>query len=260
MDYQLQGKIAIVTGGSHGLGKEICLELAAEGVRVAVNYYKDDAKGIDLGDKAQGVLDEMRETYGMEGMIFPADVSNEDQVLAMFEAIDGTLGRPDILINNAAVAPTCWIRDMPLELWSSTIATNLTGTFLCCRSMIQRLFEDDRKGKIVNIASQAAFKGSNSGKAPYDASKAAVVTLTISLAREMAVNGTTVNAVAPGLIYTEMVKDAIDADPEKFLSRIPLRRIAQPEDIAKVVLFLCSHGSDYMTGATVDVTGGILMR
>jgi 3-oxoacyl-[acyl-carrier protein] reductase len=137
---------------------------------------------------------------------------------------------------------------------------NVTGTFLCSREMIRRLLALGRKGRIVNISSQAAFRGSESGKAAYDASKGAIVAFTVSLAREMARKGIAVNCVAPGLMYTEMLKPYVDANPEKFNSRLPIGRLGLPEEVANVVAFLASDRAGFMTGATVDVSGGMLMR
>ena len=259
MDYQLKDKVALVTGGSHGLGKAICLGLAAEGARVAVNYFKDEAKGIDFLEQAQSVVDEIKEKYGTDAITVPCDVAHEDQVEAMFAEVDAKLGTPYILVNNAAVAPVGWVREMDFAAWKSVIDINLHGTFLCARAFLQRRWEAG-EGKIVNIASQAAFCGSNSGKAPYDSSKGAVVSFTKSLAREGAAKNILVNAVAPGLIYTEMIAPMVDADPEKFISRTPLKRLATPEQIASVVIYLASEESNYMTGTTVDATGGMMMR
>ena len=149
---------------------------------------------------------------------------------------------------------------MSAEVWRETIDVNLTGTFLTSRELVKRLMDEDRPGRIVNISSQAAFRGSTTGHAPYDASKGAIVSFTVALARETAAHDITVNAVAPGMIHTEMTADTINRNREKYLARIPMRRIAEPEDIAKVVLFLASDGASYMTGATVDVSGGMLMR
>jgi len=137
---------------------------------------------------------------------------------------------------------------------------NLTGTFLASREMVKRLLDSGRKGRIINIVSQAAFRGSTTGHAPYDASKGGIVSFTIALAREVAEQGIAVNAVAPGMILTKMVAKVLKANKEKYLARIPLHRIAEPEEIANVVTFLASEKASYITGATVDVSGGMLMR
>lgn len=253
MDLNLKGKVALVTGGSRGLGKAICLSLAAEGAKVAVNYRR-------TADKAQAVVDRIKTEYGVEAIAVAGDVAKEADVLSIFRKVEEKFSKIDILVNNAAVCPTCQVKDMSEEMWTETINVNLTGTFLTSREFVKRLLEAGRVGRIVNIVSQAAFRGSTTGHAPYDASKGGIVSFTIALAREVAQKGIAVNAVAPGLILTEMVAKVLKENEQKYLSRIPLHRIAEPEEVADVVTFLASERAGYMTGATVDVTGGMLMR
>ena len=260
MELNLQGKVAMVSGGSHGLGQAICLALAAEKTKVAVNYYRNAEQRVDLADAAAGVVDQIAKEHGVEAIAVPADVANESDVEAMFVTIEEKLGPLDVLVNNAAICPTCQVRDMRAEVWRRTVDVNLTGTFLNSREFVKRLLDSGRQGKVVNIASQAAFRGSTTGHSPYDASKGGIVSFTVALAREVARQGINVNAVAPGMIYTDMTAKTIDNDREKYLNRIPLHRIATPEEIAGVVVFLASDGASYMTGATVDVSGGMLMR
>lgn len=253
MDLNLKGKVALVTGGSRGLGRAICLSLAAEGAKVVVNYNTN-------AEKAQEVVKEIKTKYNTDAIAIGANVAKEPDVLDMFAKINENFSQLDILVNNAATCPTCWIKDMPLDMWKQTLDINLNGTFLCSREFIKQLIDNDRKGRVVNIASQAAFMGSTSGHAPYDASKGGMVSFTVALAREMAPLGIGVNGVAPGLIMTDMVAEAVNKNPDKYLNRVPLHRIAEPEEIANVVTFLASDRSGYMTGATVDVTGGMIMR
>ena len=253
MDLCLKDKVALVTGGCRGLGKAICLSLAGEGARVAVNYRQN-------AELAAGVVKEIDERFGLEALVVPGDVSVEGDVVKMFDATEAKFSKIDILVNNAAVCPTGWVKDMSEEEWSRTIAVNLTGTFLTSRELVRRLVAAGHGGRIVNIVSQAAFRGSTTGHAPYDASKGGMVTFTVSLAREVAQHGICVNAVAPGMILTEMVTKVLEKNKEKYLARIPLRRIAEPKEVADVVTFLASEKASYMTGATVDVTGGMLMR
>jgi 3-oxoacyl-[acyl-carrier protein] reductase len=260
MDLNLKDKVALVTGGSSGLGKAICLGLAAEGAKAGVNYYRNAEKGIDLVEEANAVVQEIEDSYGMEGAAFACDVSKEGDVIEMFGQVEEKLGEVDILVNNAAVCPTCQVHEMSEKMWSETIQTNLTGTFFTSREFVKRLLEAGRQGRIVNIVSQAAFRGSTTGHAPYDASKGGIVSFTIALAREVAQKGINVNAVAPGMIRTEMVAKVLAANEEKYLKRIPLHRIAEPKEVADIVVFLASERAGYMTGATVDVTGGMLMR
>jgi len=253
MDMQLTDKVALVTGGSHGLGKAVCLALAAEGAKVAVNYRRDPAK-------ADAVVDEIAERFGTEALAVRADVGREDDVSAMFGEIEQRLSTVEILVNNAAICPTCQVKDMSEAVWNETVQVNLTGTFLTCRELIRRLTAARRTGRIVNVGSQAGFRGSTTGHAPYDASKGAIVSFTVSLAREVARQGIAVNAVAPGMMYTEMTKKTLDANMEKYLSRIPIHRVADPAEVADVIVFLASERASYVHGATFDVSGGLLMR
>lgn len=227
MDLGLRDRVALVTGASHGLGKAIALGLAAEGAKVAVNYHRNP-------EKAEGVVREIRERHGVEAIAVLADVAAEADVVRMFAEAEERLGPLEVLVNNAAVAPACPTADTSLETWRRTLGVNATGTFLCCREMVRRLRAARRTGRIVNISSQAAFRGSQSGKTAYDASKGAIISFTISLARELAPHGIAVNCVAPGLMYTEMLRELIDANRERFESRIPLRRIGTAEEVASV--------------------------
>jgi 3-oxoacyl-[acyl-carrier protein] reductase len=253
MDLKLKDKVALVTGGSRSLGKAICFCLAGEGAKVVVNYRRNP-------EVAEAVCEQISKTYNTEAIPVLADVSKEADVIAMFEEVGEKFGKTDILINNAAVCPTCPVSEMTEEMWRETIDINLNGTFLTSREFVKRLLEENRKGRIVNIVSQAAFRGSTSGHSPYDASKGGIVSFTIALAREVAKKGIGVNAVAPGIIKTDMMAPALAKNKEKYLNRIPLYRIAEPEEVADVVAFMASERSGYMTGATVDVTGGMLMR
>lgn len=253
MDLNLKDKVALVTGGSHGLGRVICLSLASEGAKVIVNYRRHP-------DKAADVVGQIKKSFGVQAQAVAADMSNEADIIEMFRLAEEKFSQVDILVNNAAVCPTCQVKDMSRQVWSETIEVNLTGTFLASREMVKRLLEAGRKGRIINIVSQAAFRGSTTGHAPYDASKGGIVSFTIALARELARYGVTVNAVAPGIVATDMMAEALKTNKEKYLARIPLHRIAEPEEIANVVTFLASDRADYITGATVDVSGGMLMR
>jgi len=260
MDLNLKDNVALVTGGSSGLGKAISLGLAEEGAKVAVNYYRNDEKNVDFVEDADKVVQQIKDNYGIEALSVGCDISIESDVMSMFDEVEKKLGPVDILVNNAALCPTCKVHEMSERMWSETVQTNLTGTFFTSKQLVKRLLESERQGKIVNIVSQAAFRGSTTGHAPYDASKGGIVSFTIALAREVAQKGINVNAVAPGMIRTEMVAKVLEANEQKYLDRIPLHRIATPKEVADVVVFLCSERAGYMTGATVDVTGGMLMR
>ncbi|MGD0901014.1 MAG: glucose 1-dehydrogenase [Thermoguttaceae bacterium] len=254
MDLNLKDKVALVTGASQGLGKAICLALAAEGARIAMNYYPPEAAA------AAAAAEEVRARAGVEVLAVGADVGSEPDVAAMFRRLDEGFGRVDVLVNNAAYCPAGPLESYSEAQWSFTLRVNLTGPFLCAKEFAGRLAAAGRGGRIVNIVSQAAFRGSTSGHLPYDCSKGGLVTMTIALARELAPKGIHVNAVAPGMIRTEMVEPVLKANEAKYLDRIPLRRIATPEEVARVVVFLASDAASYMTGTTLDVTGGMLMR
>jgi 3-oxoacyl-[acyl-carrier protein] reductase len=253
MDLALAGKVALVTGGSRGIGKAICMSLAAEGASVGVNCRQQMAL-------AEAVADKIRETHGVGAAALQADLSVPGEVPAMFNRAETMLGPVDILVNNAAHCPTGAITDFTREAWEYTFAVNVTGAFVACRELVRRLLAGSRTGRIVNVVSQAAFRGSRSGHLPYDSSKGAMVSFTVALAREVAGRGIGVNAVAPGMVLTEMVREKWEARKDEYLARIPLRRIADPAEIARVVTFLASDGASYMTGATVDVSGGLAMR
>ncbi len=246
MDYGLEGKHALVTGAADGCGKAIALLLSQEGVQVTLH---------DLAMK-EDLLKKNVELCGNGANYLTADLSNEEEVLNLFE----NAGKLDILVNNAGIWPTAYVEEMTPASFHKTLDINLIAPFLLAKRFCSQCKADGRKGKIVNMVSQAAFHGSTSGHAHYASSKAALVGFTISLAREVAPNGINVNAVAPGMMRTPMNKDALSEREDSYLERIPLRRIADPKEVASAVVFLCGNQSDYITGATIDVTGGMLMR
>ena len=260
MDLRLKDRVAIVTGGSRGLGRAICLGLAAEGAHVAISYLSDPAAGIDLGEEAAELAEEIRTGHGVNSLAVGGDVAREADIARLFAAAERDLGPVDVLINNAGVWPTAWVRDMSEAEFTRVLQINLVGAFLTCREAVRRWLADKRPGRIVNITSQAAFHGATSGHAHYAASKAGLVSFSISLAREVAPHGVHVNLVAPGMMRTEMARDALVANEQRYLERIPLGRVADAAEVADVVVFLASDRAGYMTGATVDVTGGMLMR
>ncbi len=253
MKLNLRGKVALVTGGSRGIGTAICHDLAEEGVHVGVNYNSS-------AEEAEAIATELQEKYGVKAVALKGNLAEEQDIHDMLAACEEALGNIDILVNNAAYCPRGPITSYSKEEWEKTFEINVTGCFIASREMVRRWLERETKGKIVNVASQAAFLGSTSGHLPYDSSKGAMVSMTRAIAREVAPNGITVNAVAPGMVKTEMVKKNLAAKEAFYLSRIPLNRIAEPEEIASIVTFLASDASGYMTGTTLDATGGQMMR
>ncbi len=252
MDLKLDQKIALVTGAAGGLGRTMAETLAAEGAKVGVNYRTKP-------EAAQAVVDAIRSAGGTAVSVH-ADLTNDDDVTAMFDTLESELGVIDILINNGAFCPTEPTTEIPTETFMHTMNVNLGGMFRCCQQFVRRLEAVERAGRIVNISSQAAFRGSRSGKTAYDSSKAGVIGFTISLARELASKQFAVNCVAPGLMLTEMLADAVAADPDAFNKRVPLGRLGATQEIADVAVFLASDRASYMTGATVDVSGGLAMH
>ena len=253
MKTNLKDKVVLVTGGSRGIGKAICLAFASEGAKVAVNYVSNK-------EKAEAVVAEISSMFQTKAMAIKADMSKESEVIGMIQSVNEELGAIDVLVNNAAYCPGGPISSYSVEEWEKTFGINVTGMFVASRELVKQWSENEVKGNIVNIASQAAFRGSTTGHLPYDSSKGAMVSFTIGLAREVAKQGIRVNGLAPGLVRTEMVAETWEQRKEKYLSRIPLYRIAEPEEIANVAVFLASDAASYMTGATLDVSGGMIMR
>lgn len=262
MDLDLKDKVALVTGGNSGLGRAVCLGLADEGADLAVHYYRSETKGADFSEQADAVADEIRKTRGRRALAVPGDISREADIHEMFRRTLAEFGRVDILVNNAAIWPTHFVKDTTEEEWSYTLRVNLTGVFLTCREMVRHLLLAGRGGRIVNISSQAAFHGATSGHADYAAAKCGLHAFTVSLAREVATDGIAVNVVAPGMMFTEMTRGPLEDEERKrrYLSRTPLGYVADPAEIARVVIFLASEKASYITGAALNVSGGMVMR
>jgi 3-oxoacyl-[acyl-carrier protein] reductase len=253
MDLHLKNKTVLVTGGSRGIGSAICEAFAQEGANVVFNYLSSK-------EKAEALSIMLEEKYRIKAVAVAADMSKKPDILKMIAETEQTLGTVDILVNNAAVCPSGPITSYTTEVWEKTFATNVTGMFIASREVVRHLLQEQKEGTIINIASQAAFRGSTTGHLPYDSSKGAMVSFTVGLAREVSAQGIRVNAVAPGLVRTEMVAKTWEERKERYLQNIPIHRIAETQEIADIVVFLASDRAGYITGATIDVSGGMMMR
>lgn len=245
----LQGKIALVTGSSRGIGRAIALELAKQGANIAVNYAGSE-------DKAEEVVQEIK-ALGVEAIKIKANVANEDDVKAMVKEVTKTFGALHILVNNAGITRDNLLMRMKVEDFDDVIETNLKGAFLCTKSVTRQMMKQ-KEGRIINIASIVGVSG-NPGQANYVAAKAGMIGLTKSTAKELASRNILVNAIAPGFITTDMTDILTEEQKEAMLATIPLEKLGEPEDIANVVTFLASDKSKYITGQTIHVDGGMVM-
>jgi 3-oxoacyl-[acyl-carrier protein] reductase len=244
----LDGRKAIVTGGAVGIGSSIALTLASEGSKVVLG-------DID-GDTASKTAAELS-GRGLNVNAFPVDVSRSEDVSRFFEEAIEWLGGIDILVNNAGVTRDSVFMRMSENDWDIVNSVNLKGTYNCMKMAVRKMIKQ-KSGRIVNISSVVGLMG-NPGQSNYAASKAGVIGLSKSIAKEVASRNITVNVVAPGFIQTRMTDVLTDDQKEAFLSQVPLGRAGQPDDVAKVVLFLCSSLANYITGQVINVDGGMLM-
>ncbi|ASN05775.1 3-oxoacyl-[acyl-carrier-protein] reductase [Virgibacillus necropolis] len=245
----LQGKSALVTGASRGIGKAIALELAKQGANVAVNYAGSEAK-------AQAVVEEI-EQMGVKAFKVQADVANEANVKDMIKEVISQFGSLDILVNNAGITRDNLLMRMKEEEFDQVINTNLKGVFMCTKAVTRQMMKQ-KSGKIINVSSIVGVSG-NPGQANYVAAKAGVIGLTKSTAKELASRNILVNAVAPGFIATDMTDELTEEQRAGMLAMIPLGKLGQAEDVARVVRFLASEDSSYMTGQTLNIDGGMVM-
>ena len=243
------GKTAVVTGGSRGLGRAICLELAKGGANVVLCYAGNEA--------AAGETVAACEALGAKALAVRCDVAQADEVKALMDAAVQAFGRIDILVNNAGITRDGLLMMMKEADFDAVINANLKGTFLCMKA-VSRLMMKQRYGRIVNLSSVVGLRG-NAGQVNYAASKAGVIGMTKSLAKELASRGVTVNAVAPGFIDTDMTAAMPQAAREATLASIPMGRMGAPEDVAKAVAFLASDQAAYVTGQVLAVDGGMAM-
>lgn len=252
MDLQIKDQTAVITGAAGGIGRKLAAGLAAEGCHIALFDLSADA----AKEVAAGVATE----YGVRAAAFACDVTSRESVEAAFAATAEQVGKPQILINSHQMWPHDWFVDITDERWHKTLDVNLTSYYLTCQAMVKQMLANELGGSILNISSQAAFRGATTGHAHYAAAKAGILGLTKSIAREVATKGITCNALAPGMALTPATEKTLSENLEKYLDRIPLKRIAEPEEVADVAIFLVSRRAKYMTGATVDISGGILMH
>lgn len=246
---ELEGKAALVTGGSRGIGRAICLELARRGARVGVNYNSNAALAEEV---VASIVASGGEAFAIQG-----DVAEPDAATAMVKATVERFGGLDILVNNAGITRDGLLMRMSDEDWDAVHRTNLRGAFLVTRAAMRPMLRA-RGGRIINITSVVGVMG-NAGQANYAAAKAGLIGFTRSVAREVASRGITVNAVAPGFINTDIITSMTEQATAAVMGQIPLGRIAEPEEVAPVVAFLASDGAGYITGQCIHVDGGMVM-
>lgn len=245
----LTGKIAVVTGGSRGIGRAICLRLASLGAKVLVNY-------VSRSDAADETVSLIQKTGG-DARIVQFDVSDFANVQEAFKKILSDEGRLDVLVNNAGITRDGLLARMQEEAWDAVLTTNLKGAFNCIKA-VSRPMMKQKWGRIINISSVVGFAG-NAGQVNYSAAKAGLVGLTKSVARELSSRGVTVNGVAPGYIETDMTAGLPEEITAKLIGEIPLGTLGKPEDIAGAVAYLVSDDGGYITGQFIHVNGGMYM-
>lgn len=247
----LEGQVALVTGAGRagkGIGRSIALRLAKEGAKIAIADFVPDA--------ANSVAKEVEE-MGVEALAVYGSVSDPADVDRMVQATVDKFGKIDILVNNAGITRDNLLVRMSEDEWDMVLDTNLKGVFNCTKA-VAKLMMRERRGKIVNMASVMGMVG-NAGQANYSASKGGVIALTKTTAKELGSRGINVNAVAPGFIQTVMTEEMPEDAKADISKQIPLRRLGTPDDVAEVVLFLCSESSSYITGQVIAVDGGMVM-
>ncbi len=241
---RLDGKVAIVTGGSRGIGASVSRELASAGATVAINYRS----GADAADA-------LAKEIG--GLSLQADVSEDAGVVGLVKRVEAELGPVEILVNNAGITRDTLLVRMSDEEWDEVVQTNLRGTFHVCRAVARGMLKR-RSGAIVNMTSVVGVHG-NAGQTNYAASKAGIIGFTLSLAKELGSRGVRANAIAPGYITTELTDSLPDELKQLILTSTPLGRLGEPEDVAGAVRFLCSEEARFVTGAVLQVDGGLGM-
>jgi len=242
----LSGKVAVITGGIQGLGKATAGMLLRAGANIAVNYF-DDAAGV-----CRLRADDAAQEWGEAGLVKAADVRSREEMTAFFAAVVARFGRIDFLVNNAAILRDRSVKNLTDEEWDAVVDTNLSAVFKVSQTVLPFLQDG---GRIVNMASISGVIGFF-GQANYSSAKAGVIAFTKVLSRELASRRINVNAVAPGVVLTEMGASIPEAAREHMLAQIPMKRFGDPDEIASVILYLCSDMSSYVTGQTLHVNGG----
>ncbi|MDI3482064.1 MAG: 3-oxoacyl-[acyl-carrier protein] reductase [Tepidanaerobacteraceae bacterium] len=245
---ELDGKVCVVTGGSRGIGRSICIEMAKAGAAVAVNYFSNQKA-------AEDVVSEI-ESLGRPAQAFKADIADFSQVQQMMDEIYKKFGRIDILVNNAGIAKDMLLLKMSEKDWGDVIATNLTGIYNATKNVVRYMIKQ-RQGRIINISSIVGIYG-NAGQANYAAAKAGIIGFTKALAKELGSRRITVNAIAPGFIKTDMTSSIIEKSRE-IEEKIPIKRLGTPEDVAYMAVFLASPRAEYITGQIIAIDGGFTL-
>ncbi|MFT8348161.1 3-oxoacyl-[acyl-carrier-protein] reductase [Clostridium saccharoperbutylacetonicum] len=245
----LKGKCAIITGASRGIGKAVALKLASLGANIVINYRSNEKEALEVEKEIQNM--------GVETLCVKGDISKAEEVEHLITCAKEKFGIIDIMVNNAGITKDTLILRMKEEDFDSVIDVNLKGVFNCLKA-ITPIMVKQKQGKIINLSSVVGISG-NAGQVNYSASKAGVIGMTKSLAKEVGSRGITVNAVAPGYIETDMTETLGEKYKEEMKKNIPLKRLGTAKDVAEVIAFLASESADYVTGQVIQVDGGMLM-